>query len=64
MAISDDRQRIMPSGYDRTSGCVLDYKEAVLLTDPSNHALKGEVTDIAVLLRFLEMLSMLIRNWH
>ncbi|KAI4314446.1 hypothetical protein L6164_027354 [Bauhinia variegata] len=47
MAISDSRQRIMPSTKDRSTGhCQpLAYPEAVLLTSPSNPALKGEVDD-------------------
>ncbi|KAL0396467.1 UNVERIFIED_CONTAM: hypothetical protein Scaly_0095100 [Sesamum calycinum] len=45
MAISDDKQRIMPSDRDRTAGHVLDYREAVLLTNPANPNLKGEVDD-------------------
>ncbi|PIN23675.1 Rhamnogalacturonan endolyase [Handroanthus impetiginosus] len=45
MAISDDIQRIMPTNQDRTVGEVLDYKEAVLLTDPTNPNLKGQVDD-------------------
>ncbi|XP_055828892.1 probable rhamnogalacturonate lyase B isoform X2 [Solanum dulcamara] len=45
MAISDERQRIMPMPVDRETGKVLDYKEAVLLTDPTNPNLKGEVDD-------------------
>ncbi|MCD7456965.1 hypothetical protein HAX54_033732 [Datura stramonium] len=45
MAISDERQRIMPMPADRDTGKVLDYKEAVLLTDPTNPDLKGEVDD-------------------
>ena len=44
MAISDDRQRIMPSTRDRTKGKKLAYPEAVLLTNPSNPELKGEVS--------------------
>lgn len=43
MAISDDRQRVMPSEEDRASGQVLDFKEAVKLTNPSNPKLKDEV---------------------
>jgi len=43
MAISDDRQRIMPMPQDRDSGQPLAYKEAVLLTDPTNPDLRGEV---------------------
>ncbi|XP_019177548.1 PREDICTED: probable rhamnogalacturonate lyase B isoform X3 [Ipomoea nil] len=45
MAVSDDRQRFMPMPEDRLSGQVLDYPEAVLLTRPSNRALRGEVDD-------------------
>ncbi|KAJ8451743.1 hypothetical protein Cgig2_007226 [Carnegiea gigantea] len=45
MAISDDRQRIMPMPQDRDSGQPLDYKEAVLLTNPTNPDLRGEVDD-------------------
>ncbi|XP_060185880.1 uncharacterized protein LOC132615317 [Lycium barbarum] len=45
MAISDDRQRVMPSEEDRASGQVLDFKEAVKLTNPSNPKLKNEVDD-------------------
>ncbi|VFQ99677.1 unnamed protein product [Cuscuta campestris] len=45
MAISDDIQREMPSDNDRSIGKTLDYKEAVLLTNPSNPTMKGEVDD-------------------
>nr|XP_016448768.1 PREDICTED: probable rhamnogalacturonate lyase B [Nicotiana tabacum] len=45
MAISDERQRVMPMPVDRETGEVLDYKEAVLLTNPTNPDLKGEVDD-------------------
>uniref|UniRef100_A0A5B6ZQ63 rhamnogalacturonan endolyase n=1 Tax=Davidia involucrata TaxID=16924 RepID=A0A5B6ZQ63_DAVIN len=45
MAISDERQRFMPSELDRVAGQVLDYGEAVLLTNPANSDLKGEVDD-------------------
>ncbi|XP_031109461.1 rhamnogalacturonate lyase B-like [Ipomoea triloba] len=45
MAISDEIQRVMPSDQDRSTGDPLDYKEAVLLTKPSNPSLKGEVDD-------------------
>ncbi|CAL5369161.1 unnamed protein product [Camellia sinensis] len=45
MAISDERQRIMPMPQDREAGLVLDYPEAVLLTNPSNPELTGEVDD-------------------
>ncbi|XP_058772232.1 uncharacterized protein LOC131646097 [Vicia villosa] len=45
MAISDTRQRKMPSKIDREAGKVLAYPEAVLLTNPSNPEFKGEVDD-------------------
>ncbi|KAJ4962346.1 hypothetical protein NE237_022285 [Protea cynaroides] len=45
MAISDQRQRIMPTPEDRKTGKPLAYPEAVLLTHPSNAELKGEVDD-------------------
>ncbi|KAK1576007.1 hypothetical protein Q3G72_010089 [Acer saccharum] len=45
MAITDDRQRIMPMMEDRESGQALAYPEAVLLTNPINKELKGEVDD-------------------
>lgn len=43
MAVSDERQRVMPTSEDRKRGEPLDYPEAVLLTHPSNSLLKGEV---------------------
>ncbi|XP_028083111.1 uncharacterized protein LOC114284414 [Camellia sinensis] len=45
MAISDERKRIMPTPQDREASLVLDYPEAVLLTNPSNPELTGEVDD-------------------
>ncbi|KDO40183.1 hypothetical protein CISIN_1g0067411mg, partial [Citrus sinensis] len=42
MAISNDRQRIMPMPEDRATGQPLAYPEAVLLTDPINPDLRGE----------------------
>ncbi|CAA0831221.1 Rhamnogalacturonate lyase family protein [Striga hermonthica] len=45
MAMSDERQRFMPMPEDRVTGQVLDYKEAVLLTNPINPEFKGEVDD-------------------
>ncbi|KAF6166742.1 hypothetical protein GIB67_005618 [Kingdonia uniflora] len=47
MAIADDRQRIMPMPDDRlpARGKALAYPEAVLLTNPINTNLKGEVDD-------------------
>ncbi|XP_065874912.1 uncharacterized protein [Euphorbia lathyris] len=45
MAVSDDRQRIMPMPEDRITGQPLAYPEAVLLTNPINPELKGEVDD-------------------
>lgn len=44
MAVSDDRQRVMPTMRDRENGEPLAYPEAVLLTDPANELLRGEVT--------------------
>lgn len=46
MAISDERQRVMPTAHDRETGQELDYKEAVLLTNPANSFIKGEVNFI------------------
>lgn len=43
MALSDDRQRSMPSMADRDNAKQLAYKEAVLLTNPRNPMFKGEV---------------------
>ncbi|KAL8047045.1 hypothetical protein ABFX02_08G212900 [Erythranthe guttata] len=45
MAVSDERQRYMPKVKDRTNGQVLDYKEAVLLTNATNPAFNREVDD-------------------
>ncbi|XAR73522.1 Rhamnogalacturonan endolyase, partial [Bertholletia excelsa] len=45
MAISDERQRVMPTSSDRKNGRELDYPEAVQLTNPSNASLLGEVDD-------------------
>nr|XP_027074022.1 probable rhamnogalacturonate lyase B isoform X1 [Coffea arabica]XP_027077819.1 probable rhamnogalacturonate lyase B isoform X1 [Coffea arabica] len=45
MAVSDERQRIMPTADDRARGQILDYPEAVLLTNPANTFLRGEVDD-------------------
>ncbi|XVE86892.1 hypothetical protein DITRI_Ditri18aG0072000 [Diplodiscus trichospermus] len=47
MAISDTRQRSMPSGEDRDNirSQTLAFKEAVLMTNPSNPQFKGEVDD-------------------
>ncbi|KAL0367889.1 UNVERIFIED_CONTAM: hypothetical protein Scaly_1007800 [Sesamum calycinum] len=45
MAMSNERQRIMPTSKDRLTGKILDYKEAVLLTNPTNPEFKGEVDD-------------------
>lgn len=48
MAISDERQRIMPTAHDREVGQKLDYKEAVLLTNPNNSFIKGEVNFLMI----------------
>ncbi|KAF2283859.1 hypothetical protein GH714_016581 [Hevea brasiliensis] len=45
MAVSDDKHRIMPGPKDCRRGQRLAYPEAVLLTDPANPKLKGEVDD-------------------
>ncbi|XP_022638462.1 probable rhamnogalacturonate lyase B [Vigna radiata var. radiata] len=45
MAIADDRQRLMPTAEDRSTGQRLDYDEAALITNPSNPKLRGEVDD-------------------
>ncbi|OMP01659.1 hypothetical protein COLO4_11702 [Corchorus olitorius] len=47
MALSDTRQRIMPSIYDQRTdrSKVLAFKEAVLLTNPINPQLTGQVDD-------------------
>ncbi|KAE9597960.1 putative rhamnogalacturonan endolyase [Lupinus albus] len=45
MAIANDRQRNMPTMRDRKFGEALAYREAVLLTNPSDPKLKGEVDD-------------------
>ncbi|KAF2295763.1 hypothetical protein GH714_033898 [Hevea brasiliensis] len=43
MAVSDDRQRVMPTPEDRATGQPLAYPEAVLLTSPINSELRGEM---------------------
>ncbi|XP_047173846.1 rhamnogalacturonate lyase-like [Vigna umbellata] len=45
MAISDERQRNMPTKKDRETGQELAYPEAVLLTKPANPEFRGEVDD-------------------
>ncbi|KAK9670707.1 hypothetical protein RND81_13G219500 [Saponaria officinalis] len=45
MAVSDRIQRIMPTPQDRINGQPLAFKEAVLLTNSTNHRLRGEVDD-------------------
>ncbi|XP_051140620.1 probable rhamnogalacturonate lyase B [Andrographis paniculata] len=45
MALSDERQRIMPSYKDRENGKKLAYPEAVLLINSRNHLIRGEVDD-------------------
>ncbi|KAL5822028.1 hypothetical protein ACOSQ3_023910 [Xanthoceras sorbifolium] len=45
MAIKDGSQRTMPMMEDRESGQPLAYPEAVLLTNPINQQLRGEVDD-------------------
>lgn len=43
MALSDSRQRSMPTMRDRETGQILAYPEAVLLTKPTNPEFRGEV---------------------
>ncbi|MED6132087.1 hypothetical protein PIB30_015874 [Stylosanthes scabra] len=45
MAVSDTRQRMMPTMRDRETGQILAYPEAVLLTKPTNPQFRGEVDD-------------------
>ncbi|KAL1569708.1 rhamnogalacturonan endolyase [Salvia divinorum] len=45
MAMSDERQRVMPTPEDRSNGESLDYPEAVLLQNPTNPQFEGEVDD-------------------
>ncbi|MED6195829.1 hypothetical protein PIB30_041619 [Stylosanthes scabra] len=45
MAITNTRQRLMPSMRDRESGQTLDYPEAVRLTRPLEREFDGEVDD-------------------
>ncbi|XP_020537187.1 probable rhamnogalacturonate lyase B isoform X2 [Jatropha curcas] len=45
MIVSDDRQRIMPSRTDFRNGKRLAYPEAILLTNPVNPQLRGQVED-------------------
>ena len=55
MAVTDSRQRSMPTMKDRETGQPLAYPEAVLLTDPINPAFRGEVPFLSLsLLLFLE----------
>ncbi|RDX82939.1 rhiE, partial [Mucuna pruriens] len=45
MAMSDKRQRNMPTMRDRETGQILAFPEAVLLTRPMNPEFRGEVDD-------------------
>lgn len=45
MVVSDNIQRFMPTAEDRGKGRQLAYKEAALLTNPSNPEFRGEVDD-------------------
>ncbi|KAK9285590.1 hypothetical protein L1049_024785 [Liquidambar formosana] len=61
MALSDDRQRIMPMFEDREHGQPLAYPEAVLLTNPTNPALRGEVPPLIDVSTFsLKIFSMFL----
>lgn len=48
MAVSDKIQRTMPMMQDRDKGKPLAYKEAVLLTNPVDPKMKGEVISISL----------------
>lgn len=45
MALSDERQRMMPTGEDREQprAQTLAFSEAVLIVNPSDKEFKGEV---------------------
>ncbi|XP_027772542.1 uncharacterized protein LOC107016450 [Solanum pennellii] len=45
MAVSDDRQRVMPTNQDISHGKALAYKEATQITHPSNSPFNYEVDD-------------------
>lgn len=45
MALSDDKQRVMPTQRDREHSPALAYPEAVLLTNATNPKVRGEVDD-------------------
>ncbi|XP_056687649.1 uncharacterized protein [Spinacia oleracea] len=45
MAVSDTIQRLMPLIQDLHTGQTLAFKEAVLLTNPTNKKIKGQVDD-------------------
>ncbi|KAI3992970.1 hypothetical protein MKX01_009713 [Papaver californicum] len=49
MAVSDARQRLMPTPEDRKSGHPLAYPEAVLLTNPIDPLFKGEMISTSIL---------------
>jgi len=49
MAISDERQRNMPTMRDREAGQILAFPEAVLLTRPISPKFRGEVCNITKL---------------
>lgn len=60
MAVSDDRQRVMPTIEDRERGRALAYPEAVLLKNPSNDKPRLEVSSpftccICILVLFVLM---------
>jgi len=47
MALSDTRQRKMPTAEDRKTGQALAYPEAVLLTHAADPQIRGEVIGYA-----------------
>lgn len=48
MAVSEKRQRKMPTAKDRETGQPLAYPEAVLLTKAEDPEIRGEVSHICV----------------
>lgn len=64
MAMSEVRQRIMPTNDDRERGERLQYKEAILLTNPTNPEFKGEVIKLLILIKikFIQYFEVPIPN--
>lgn len=64
MAMADNRQRYMPLPDDRSPprGQALAYPEAVLLVNPVEPELKGEVTIFPTYIYFLIKCSILLEQ--